>query len=112
MPCCRYIIAICWSISFFGPNTATFGAFDGNGAYKADSVVGVPPNHVPSGLLTGTSPASYKDAFIAAFYPRGTLSNATAARGVLWSVDPYGGGSDDYVTTFPYYLVGAAWDRE
>jgi len=92
--------------------TATFGAFDGSGAYTADSTVGIPPNHVPSGLLTATSPATYKDAFIAAFYPAGTLSNATAARGVLWAVDPYGGGSDDYVSVFPYFLVGAAWDRE
>ena len=92
--------------------TATFGAFDANGAFKVDSTVGVWANHAPNGLLTGTSPANYKDAFIAAFYPEGTLSNATAARGALWAVDPYGGGSDDYVTAFPYYLIGAAWDRE
>ena len=92
--------------------TATFGAFAADGSFKVDSTVGVFPNHVPSGLLTGTSPASYKDAFIAAFYPAGTLTNATAARGALWAVDPYGGGSDDIVTTFPYYLIGAAWDRE
>jgi hypothetical protein len=92
--------------------TATFGAFAADGSYKADSTVGVWPNHEPSGLLTGTSPASYKDAFIAAFYPAGTLTNATAARGALWAVDPYGGGSDDIVTAFGYYLIGAAWDRE
>ena len=88
--------------------TATFGAFDASGAFKVDSTVGVWPNHEPSGLLTGTSPATYKDAFIAAFYPAGTLTNATATRGALWAVDPYGGGSDDFVTAFPYYLIGAA----
>ena len=77
-----------------------------------DSTVGVWANHEPSGLLTGTSPASYKDAFIAAFYPAGTMTNATAARGALWAVDPYGGGSDNEVTAFGYMLIGAAWDRE
>jgi hypothetical protein len=92
--------------------TATFGVYASDGTYKADSSVGVWPNHEPNGLLTGTSPASYKDAFIAAFYPAGTLSNATAARGAIWAVDPYGGGSDDEVTAFGYYLIGSAWDRE
>jgi hypothetical protein len=92
--------------------TATFGAFDANGNYKVDSTVGVWANHVPSGLLTGTSPASFQDAFIAAFYPEGTLSNASTTKGAIWAVDPYGGGSDDIVTAFSYYLVGAAWDRE
>ena len=85
--------------------TATFGAFAADGSYKVDSTVGVWANHEPSGL-------SYKDAFIAAFYPAGTMTNATAARGALWAVDPYGGGSDNEVTAFGYMLIGAAWDRE
>lgn len=87
-------------------------AYDAAGKFVVDSTVGVFPNHVPSGMLTGTSPASYKDAFIATFYPPGTASNSTAARGAIWSVDPYGGGTDDVVAAFPYFLIGAAWDRE
>ncbi len=95
-----------------GNGTATFGTINGAGTYTPDSAVGVPAGFVPSGLLTGTSPASYRDAFVAAFYPSGTFTNNTNANGYLWAVDPYGGGSDDYVTEFDYYLVGAAWDRQ
>jgi hypothetical protein len=40
-----------------------------------------------------------------------TFTNNTSAAGYLWAVDPYGGGSDDFVTAMPYYLIGAAWDR-
>ena len=87
-----------------GNGTATFGTVNTNGAYTPDSVVGVPAGFVPSGLLTGTSPATYKDAFVAAFYPAGTPTNATTG-GYLWAVDPYGGGSDDMVTAFPCKCV-------
>lgn len=92
--------------------TATFGVYDSNGQYKADSTVAVFPGLEPTGLLTATSPNSYMDAFIAAFYAPGTSSNSTDASGALWAVDPYGGGSDDFVTALDYYLIGAAWDRE
>ena len=88
-----------------GNGTATFGTINGAGGYTPDSVVGVPAGFVPSGLLTGTSPANYKDAFVAAFYPPGTAANNTDTNGYLWAVDPYGGGSDDVVTEFGYYLV-------
>jgi hypothetical protein len=92
--------------------TATFGTFDGRGRYVVDSTVGVPPGLVPTGLLTATSPATFKDAFLAAFYPAGTPTTAPAS-GALWAVDPYGGGSDDFVTPINnFYLIGAAWDRE
>ena len=84
-----------------GNGTATFGAVNSAGALTPDSVVGVPAGYVPSGLLTGTSPADYKDAFVAAFYPPGTPANSSSAAGYLWAVDPYGGGSDDEVTEFP-----------
>jgi hypothetical protein len=96
----------------FTPGNATFGTFDAAGRFKLDSSVTVPPGLVPSGLLTATSPASYKDAFIAAFYPDGTETNSTTASGVLWAVDPYGGGSDDFTSPIDFVLIGAAWDRE
>ncbi len=95
-----------------GNGTATFGAFDAKGAYKVDSTVGVFAGLAPSGLLTGTSPASYQDAFVAAFYPAGTGTNDTSVSGALWAVDPYGGSADDFVTALDYMLIGAAWDRE
>jgi hypothetical protein len=85
---------------------------DAAGAYSLKAKIGTPGNLEPSGLLTATSPASYQDAFIATAYPPSTLTNATSARGVLWAVDPYGGGSDDFVTPLSYVLIGAAWDRE
>jgi hypothetical protein len=56
--------------------TATFGTINGAGAYTPDSEVGVPAGFVPSGLLTGTSPANYKDAFVAAFYPQGCVARS------------------------------------
>jgi hypothetical protein len=92
--------------------TATFGAFDSSGAFKVDSTVAVFPGLEPSGLLTATSPATYQDAFLAAFYRPGTPANSTDATGALWAVDPYGGGSDDFVSPIDFYLIGAAWDRE
>jgi hypothetical protein len=94
------------------PGNATFGTFDAAGRFKVDSSVAVPPGLVPSGLLTATSPATYQDAFLGAFYPDGTLPNSTTASGVLWAVDPYGGGSDDFTSPVGFVLIGAAWDRE
>jgi hypothetical protein len=47
--------------------TAEFGTVDANGAYSKKATVNVAAGFVPSGLLTATSPASYQDAFIAAF---------------------------------------------
>ena len=91
--------------------TAEFGTVDDSGAYTKKSSVAIAAGFVPSGLLTATSPASYQDAFIAAFYPPGALTNASHAAGLLWSVDPYGGGTDDTTAPIPYMLIGAAWDR-
>lgn len=93
-------------------STAVFGTVSAKGAYTQSATVGVPAGFVPTGMLTATSPASYQDAFIASFYPPGTRTNVSATEGFLWSVDPYGGGSDDEVAAFHYLLIGAAWDRE
>ena len=59
---------------------------------------------MPSGTITATSPANFQDAFIVPLY-----NSTTATAGLLWSVDPYGGGTDDFVTPLPYRLISAAW---
>lgn len=87
--------------------TATFGSVDQTGAYTPRDSVGVPAGFVPSGLITGTEDASTN---IAPFYPPATPTNSTGqVSGYLWAVNPYGG-SDDFVTEFSYYLIGAAVD--
>jgi len=91
--------------------TAEFGTVDANGAYSKKATVNVAAGFVPSGLLTATSPASYQDAFIAAFYPPGSLTNASHTAGLLWEIDPYGGGTADDTNPIDYMLVGASWDR-
>ncbi len=93
-------------------STAQFGTLSSSGSYTLAKMIGVPPGLEPTGLLTATSPANYADAFLAAAYPVGTLSNATDVKGYTWAVDPYGGGGDDFVAPIPFYLIGAAWTRE
>ena len=90
---------------------AEFGTVDASGSYTKKATVSVADGFVPSGLLTATSPASYQDAFIAAFYPPGSLTNASHAEGLLWTVDPYGGGTDDDTHPINYMLIAASWDR-
>lgn len=92
--------------------TAVFGSVDVSGAYTPTSdSIAVPPGFAPSGLLTATSPNTVQqDAFVAAFYPPGTAYNNSAASGFVWSVDPYGAGSDDFLTPITYQLLAAAWD--
>jgi len=53
----------------------------------------------------------FADAFFAGFYPPGALTNATKVAGETWSVDPYGGGTDDFTSPVDFYLIGAAWTR-
>ena len=65
----------------------------------------MPAGYVPSGTITATSPQNFQDSFIVPFY-----TNLTATAGLLWDVDPYGGGTDDYTTALPYRLIAAAWD--
>lgn len=86
--------------------TATFGTVTTSGAYTAGPSIGVPPAMEPSGLFTATSPATFKDDYLAAFYRPGSDA------GSLWAVDPFGGGGDDELTDISYRLIGAAWDRE
>lgn len=86
--------------------TVAFGTVDARGVYTQKASVSAPPSFVPNGLLTATSPATFQDAFIATLYP----PSGTPTSGYLWSVDPYGGGSDDFVSPITYFLVGAAWD--
>lgn len=86
--------------------TATFGSVDVTGKYTAGDAVSVPAGLLPTGLLTGMSDNTR---FLASLFPAGTPTNATDVEGVLWAVQPYGG-SDDFVTALPYYLIGAAWD--
>lgn len=87
--------------------TATFGSVDLSGKYTAGDTVGVPAGFTPTGLLTGTSDAVH---FLSTFFPQYTPTNATGVSGYAWAVEPYGGGSDDFVTEFGYYLIDAAWD--
>ena len=91
--------------------SADFGTVDANGAYTKKDTVAIKAGFVPSGLLTATSPANFADAFIAAFYPPGALTNVSHAAGLLWDVDPYGGGTADDTHPIDYMLVGASWDR-
>ena len=90
---------------------AEFGTVNAAGAYTKKATVSIAAGFVPSGLLTATSPASYQDAFIAAFYPPGSLTNASHAAGLFWEVDPYGGGTADDTNGIDYMLVAASWDR-
>ena len=90
---------------------AEFGTVDKAGAYSKKSSVALEAGLVPSGMLTATSPPSYQDAFVAAFYPPGTIANGSNTAGSLWAVDPYGGGTDDFMSKISYYLIGAAWSR-
>jgi hypothetical protein len=91
--------------------SAEFGTVDTRGAYTKKSSVAVSPGLVPSGLLTATSPNNFEDAFFAGFYPPHELTNQTNVKGETWSVDPYGGGTDDFTSPVNYYLIGAAWTR-
>lgn len=90
--------------------SAEFGTVDDAGKFVPKASVAIKPGFLPSGLLTATSPATYQDAFVAAFYPKGTRNNDTA-QGLIWAVDPYGGGTDDFTTPIDYVLIGASWDR-
>ena len=94
-----------------GAGVADFGTVDAAGAYTKKDSVAIKTGFVPSGLLTATSPAAYTDSFVAAFYPPGSLTNASHTAGLLWDVDPYGGGTADDTYPIDFMLVGAAWDR-
>jgi len=100
-------------VSFVAPagkaganGTATFVTIDASGSFARGDAVGVPGDAVPSGMLTGSFDAAL---FIAAFYPKLAAWNATATKGWLWAVSPYGG-SDDEVSRVDTFLIGAAFD--
>ena len=89
-----------------GNGTATFVTIDAAGNFERGDAVGVPGGAVPSGMLAGSFDAAH---FVAAFFSEAAVWNASAAKGWLWAISPYGG-SDDAVSRVDTFLIGAAFD--